>query len=272
MRLDKPPFLLLAILANASAASAAVYDCPLPNAPPLAITATNGNELSISTSTPPGYTGPTKDYLCLLSLRVPSLKDSERTVRKPVGRTYGGRAWEVKAGPFAEIVGPPVCGGSDCTFVGLPSVAAGEDYILTSYSYGADARVQAARFLEQSTFGASLDEIDALVSRVIHFCGHVLCVRYAISQSLLSLTRFSFLFLLFHHPRPPPPTATPPTLQPGLPPKCHPPSKHPIAPTSASTPTPVPNTHTTAQAPPPRHHAPSPLAGVPLLCPNAMAS
>ena len=143
-------YLLVAILGSATS-TATVYDCPLPDTPPLAVqtqTSSSGTgsgaveQLSLSTVVPSAVVAPEKDFLCLLSLLVPSTAGSgNASIRKPVARSYGGRAWEVKAGPFAETIAPPVCDGDGSCLLTLPlaSVAGGE-YILTSYSYGGDAR------------------------------------------------------------------------------------------------------------------------------------
>jgi hypothetical protein len=135
-----------------------VYECPLPNTPPLVVqtspsttsatSSTVMGQLSLSTSVPPfAVVGPEKDYLCLLSLLVPSDTGdgNSSSIRQPVARSYGGRAWEVKAGPFAETVAPPVCDDDDngtttCLFTLPLARVAGGEYILTSYSYGGGAR------------------------------------------------------------------------------------------------------------------------------------
>lgn len=83
---------------------------------------------------------------------------------KPVGRSYSGRDWETSAGEFARTVVFD-CGGRDdssCTVV-LPELPGdGSIYQLTAFekpAYYTDRDV-VARFLEQTTFGATLDEID----------------------------------------------------------------------------------------------------------------
>lgn len=171
----------LATLLMLAAASATTLECPPPGSEPLVVdlgAIASGDStvtLALSTAAPSssgnGGATTTSDFVCLLSLLVPAAAgaNSAPAVRKPVARTYAGREWEVKAGPFAESVAAPVCdGGGDVCALEVPVDAAtlgagGENqYILTSYSHGADARTEAARFLEQATFGATLTEIDAL--------------------------------------------------------------------------------------------------------------
>ena len=117
--------LLVILLASAIGGAHAVYECPLPDAPPLAVHATTSSSgggigtLSLST-TAPSAAGPKKDFLCLLSLLAPGTTNA---VRKPVARTYGGRDWEVKAGPFAERIDPPVCADGTCSFALPPAIS-----------------------------------------------------------------------------------------------------------------------------------------------------
>lgn len=157
MKLNLASFLLMMVT---STSASVLHGCPLPTAPPLTIPVGDASSpTSLSTAVPSSIEA--ANFVCLLSLLVGD-------IRKPVARSYGGRSWEVQAGPFAESLAAPVCsesvgGVQECTLA-LPVAKAGTQYILTSYEYGGDARVEAARFLEQSTFGASLDEIDALVS------------------------------------------------------------------------------------------------------------
>ena len=143
-------YLLVAILGSATS-TATVYECPLPDTPPLVVqtqTATSGTgngaveQLSLSTVVPSVVVAPEKDFLCLLSLLVPSTAGSgNASIRKPVARSYGGRAWEVKAGPFAETIAPPVCDGDGSCLLTLPFGKYGAGVcVLTSYLYGEDAR------------------------------------------------------------------------------------------------------------------------------------
>ena len=127
-----------------ASASNTAYKCPLPRMPPLTIQTTisysgSSNTLSLSTSLPSATGGLEIDFLCLLSLVAPGTYGTT-SVRNPVARTYGVRAWEVKAGPFAEKISPQVCAVGTCLFTLPPASVAGGEYILTLYSYGGDAR------------------------------------------------------------------------------------------------------------------------------------
>eukprot|EP00957_Ditylum_brightwellii_P112968 8614252-Ditylum_brightwellii.AAC.1 len=89
------------LAASVHVASAATLSCPLPGSPYLSIglppfTGSATASLSLSTSPPPGYDGDISSFLCLLSLRTPSLSAGGTHIRKPVARTYAGRKWEVQ--------------------------------------------------------------------------------------------------------------------------------------------------------------------------------
>lgn len=97
--------------------------------------------------------------LCTLTLL-----DSSIGVSTPVARSYDGLDWEVAAGPFSSILSPPICSNTICTFENLPEqISPVKTYVLTSYfhtGFGVDA--DAARLLEQATFGPTRTSIDAL--------------------------------------------------------------------------------------------------------------
>eukprot|EP00586_Coscinodiscus_wailesii_P011040 CAMPEP_0172493050 /NCGR_PEP_ID=MMETSP1066-20121228/24373_1 /TAXON_ID=671091 /ORGANISM="Coscinodiscus wailesii, Strain CCMP2513" /LENGTH=895 /DNA_ID=CAMNT_0013263005 /DNA_START=387 /DNA_END=3071 /DNA_ORIENTATION=+ len=98
--------------------------------------------------------------LCILSIQEPE------STSKPVGRSYDGADWEISAGPFAQSLSAPICSESVCIFVGLPEPdSANESYVLTSYHHdGFGIEAEAARFLEQATFGPTRSTIDNLVA------------------------------------------------------------------------------------------------------------
>jgi uncharacterized protein (DUF1800 family)/uncharacterized protein (DUF1501 family) len=98
--------------------------------------------------------------LCILTIQ-----GSEST-SKPVARSYDAADWEISAGPFTQSLTSPICSGSVCTFVDLPIPdSADETYVLTSYHHnGFGTEAEAARFLEQATFGPTRATIDSLVA------------------------------------------------------------------------------------------------------------
>lgn len=83
----------------------------------------------------------------------------------PVARSYLQQDWESTAGMYAARQVVKSCKSNNstrCTVV-LPSLPAATDpkslYLLTSYAYSTDVPSQVARFLEQTTFGPTLQGI-----------------------------------------------------------------------------------------------------------------
>ncbi|KAL7541246.1 hypothetical protein ACHAXR_012136 [Thalassiosira sp. AJA248-18] len=105
--------------------------------------------------------------LCIL-LRHSSI---DGTKRAHVARSYAGNAWELSPGPFTKRdSGANVdCDGGDeyeCDVV-LPGLLDDEhqqEYVLESYEYSTSAEAEASRFLEQATFGPTLQDINSLTS------------------------------------------------------------------------------------------------------------
>ena len=95
--------------------------------------------------------------------------------RVPVTRSYATRDWEVSAGLYSNIDQsglavdcapadgtPGVC---DITLPTSPTLEVGtQEYILESFERSLSSEATAARFLEQSTFGSTRSDIDALVA------------------------------------------------------------------------------------------------------------
>ena len=100
-----------------------------------------------------------------ITIRVPIISDPNGlctltrhnvvTGNAPVARSYSNRSWEPTAGLFAKTdsgVSIDCDAGSihECEVTLPPLTDDGEEYILTSYDHSSgDARVKAARFLEQ---------------------------------------------------------------------------------------------------------------------------
>ena len=155
--------LLLDIIAPVSAAR---YVCPPAGGAPLALPLLAGG----SDPTDPLILNATAraGELCTLTLR-------DAAGIRPIARSYNGKDWEVTAGPLSETLDSPTCSDAadapairHCFFSSLPPAAAvtnGSVYTLTTYAdpgYGDAA--EAARFLEQATFGPTQSDIDSLTS------------------------------------------------------------------------------------------------------------
>jgi len=106
--------------------------------------------------------------LCILSIQ-------SQSKMIPVARSYNGREWEASGGFLASRLTAPTCDSDTgrCTFArnGLPPPEFGESYILTYYEHAGSGgdNADAARFLEQSTFGGSLTDITNLVNTGLNY-------------------------------------------------------------------------------------------------------
>lgn len=82
---------------------------------------------------------------------------------KPVARTYEAHNWEASAGPYSNITFS--CNAAMCT-TDLPMLqGAAAKYQLTTFDAppsSTNMKDKAAKYLERSTFGATLAEINAL--------------------------------------------------------------------------------------------------------------
>jgi len=79
----------------------------------------------------------------------------------PLARSYLQQDWDPTAGPYAASSIVTSCDSTRCT-LGIPSLAGTDPtaiFVLTTYDYSSDAQSQVARFLEQATFGPTLDDI-----------------------------------------------------------------------------------------------------------------
>ncbi len=131
-------------------------------------------ELSISSVESASFTigiaNNSPGYLCTLTRH--DISNNNSIV--PIARSYEGNNWEVSAGSYAEILSQPSCGAPDavegaCLFESLPPQGADIDayvYVLTSYQHAVAGgkKAEAARFLEQATFGRTKADIDSLYS------------------------------------------------------------------------------------------------------------
>jgi hypothetical protein len=109
------------------------------------------------------------DTLCTLSLLTP-LKPNAALIEMdswdivPIARSYLNYDWEPTAGPYAAKLVVSSCDGNKCTLVipSLPSTEANAIMVLMSYKYSIDTQSEAARFLEQATFGPTRDSVEQL--------------------------------------------------------------------------------------------------------------
>ncbi len=132
----------------------------IPTSAVIASTTSQAGGIQISLSSQTGD-------LCTLTLKKSNyaFASPEAFQGAPIARSYDGLAWEKTAGPLSATLPKPICTTSYCTFVGLPPPDSNEDtYLLTSYSHsGFGVEAEAARFLEQASFGPSRDTINGLL-------------------------------------------------------------------------------------------------------------
>ena len=152
---------LLAIkTANASPFNGHRFECPDVGAEPLVLT--------MNTTIPQQVELPISSNLCTLA----KLDAGNR--RTPVGRSYDGNDWEVSAGYFSARVSIDACyEGLYChvTLPALPTPLEGQEahvYMLSSFQHSISPQAQVARFLEQATFGPTLEEIQSTTSDAFH--------------------------------------------------------------------------------------------------------
>lgn len=109
------------------------------------------------------------DTLCTLS-RVTPLKPNAALLELsnwdlvPIARSYLNYDWEPTAGPYASNLIVSSCDGNVCTLVipSLPSTDPNAVLVLISYAYSVDVPSEAARFLEQATFGPTRESVAQL--------------------------------------------------------------------------------------------------------------
>ena len=79
----------------------------------------------------------------------------------PIARSYNNHPWERAAGDYATTlfsVKDIMCFTDGCQ-INLPSLEAGAEYQLTSFTHSLDGKNAYARFLETSTFGITEEEL-----------------------------------------------------------------------------------------------------------------
>ena len=86
--------------------------------------------------------------------------DAQRTRIIPVARSYEGNPWEPYSTALLSDVATFQCDSVTCS-ANLPELLPGHSYELAAFDHRLPNRDKVARFLEQATFGPTLDEIDA---------------------------------------------------------------------------------------------------------------
>lgn len=177
MTSSKQAFVCFAILLTGGAAVVTAqephrFDCPPASSsgePVSLIIPTHDVIAAASSSTGGISTAITQQSgdLCTLTLQDIS-SDSDPVLHVPIARSYDGRDWEATAGPLSDTLTSSLSCSEDnvCTFVGLSAPKYDtQSYVLTSYHHtGFGQEAEAARFLEQATFGPTRSTIDDLVT------------------------------------------------------------------------------------------------------------
>ena len=101
--------------------------------------------------------------LCTLTEVQTDASTGEDVQIVPIARSYEGQNWESAAGGRASSIfssgGALACSGATCT-MHLPAASANSRYVLTSYDHSIGQRNEVARFLDQSTFGVTTNELN----------------------------------------------------------------------------------------------------------------
>ncbi len=179
MTSSKQAFLCFAILLTAGGGAVVTaqephrFDCPQASSsgePVSLIIPTHDVVAAASSSTGGISTAITSQSgdLCTLTLQDNISSDSDPVLHVPIARSYDGRDWEATAGPLSDTLSSSLTCSEDkvCTFVGLSAPKLDtQSYVLTSYYHtGFGQEAEAARFLEQATFGSTRSTIDDLVT------------------------------------------------------------------------------------------------------------
>jgi len=86
---------------------------------------------------------------------------SNSTSMAPVARSYDGNDWEISPGRFSSI--SMICESEEC-ILQLPLLGDDEEYAVYESSHTLPRKDEVARFLEQTTFGTTLAEINSFDS------------------------------------------------------------------------------------------------------------
>lgn len=140
------------------------FTCPSPGSSPVRIplpAANSSRTVYVVKSQP--------DTLCTLTRLAPlkpnaALADMSSWDMVPLARSYLNNDWEPTAGPYAAKQVVRSCDENKCTLIipSLPSTDPNAILVLMSYTYSIDPQSEAARFLEQATFGPTRDSVAQL--------------------------------------------------------------------------------------------------------------
>ena len=139
-----------------------LYQCPMNGTNPVEIpVGTNvGGSTNVTIAMSPSCT------LCLL-VRLSSLTGNLSSLSlqdwnmAPVARSYLNYTWENVAGPYVDKL-KIACGDSNCTLniPHLADVTSPSHFVLLATNLQVSSKEKVARFLEQVTFGPTLDDIN----------------------------------------------------------------------------------------------------------------
>ncbi len=79
----------------------------------------------------------------------------------PVARSYAGYDWERVAGPYAQSLHTNCSSVCDLNIPPLPNLGADGKFYLMSFTHSLSDRASVSRFLQQTTFGPTLDMINS---------------------------------------------------------------------------------------------------------------
>jgi len=159
-------FLFTAVLLTTSFFTAqavtGLYQCPTNGTNPIEIPVGKniGGSTNVTIAMSPTCT------LCML-VRLSSLMGNLSSLNQqdwnmaPVARSYLNNTWENVAGPYADKL-KINCGVSTCTLSipHLANVASTSHYVLLATNRQVSTKEKVARFLEQVTFGPTLDDVN----------------------------------------------------------------------------------------------------------------
>lgn len=123
-----------------------IFQCPLPD---------KSIRIRPRAKMPSTFNLNTGGKLCTLTVM-------DGDVLVPVARSYNGNQWHTYSSEWATQ--RFICKNNNCKSL-LPTLSSG-DYYLTTFTRDLNAKDVKARFLEQTTFGPTLDELDSLSSEV----------------------------------------------------------------------------------------------------------
>ena len=148
--------------AQAAIGASQLYTCPTNGTNPIEIPVGNnvGGSTNVTIALSPNCT------LCML-VRITTLTGNLSSLNMqdwnmvPVSRSYLNFPWENVAGPYVDTL-KITCGAANCTLniPHLSGVTSPAHYVLLATNRQVSTKEKVARFLEQVTFGPTLDDIN----------------------------------------------------------------------------------------------------------------